>query len=87
MTFESNISSAFERVAAEINAVRAEAGAVHIQSTPSDVWLTTYDLPHRPSVTIVDSAGSIVEGSITYIGSDQIEVRFSGGFSGAAYLR
>ena len=57
-----------------------------IQSLPSSVWTITHDLGKTPSVTIVDSAGSLVEGDVTYIGTTGVVVRFGGSFAGQAVL-
>ena len=53
---------------------------------PSDTWTITHDLNCYPSVTVVDSSGDVVEGSIQYISSDELVVTFSAPFSGVAYL-
>jgi hypothetical protein len=56
------------------------------QNTPAITWTLTHSLDKYPSVTVVDSAGSVVYGDIQYISRDVIEVTFSGAFSGTAYL-
>ena len=67
------------------------AGAIvtryqHAQSTPSAQWLIEHGLGGRPSIVIVDSAGTVVIGEITYISNLQIRVNFTSAFSGFAYL-
>ena len=59
---------------------------VFIKSTPDSVWDITHDLDKYPSVTIVDSAGSVVIGDITYTSKSTLTVTFSAAFSGKAYL-
>ncbi len=61
-------------------------GFVFNQTTPSDTWVIDHGLGRFPSITVVDSAGSIVVGSVVYTTADRITVSFSGGFSGTAYL-
>lgn len=58
----------------------------HIQSTPSSTWTINHSLSFYPNVTVVDSAGSVVEGSVDYQSATVIVVNFSGAFSGKAYL-
>ena len=59
---------------------------VYIKSTPDKVWDITHNLDKYPSVTIVDSAGSVVMGDITYTSKSTLTVTFSAAFSGKAYL-
>ena len=59
---------------------------VFTKSTPDSVWDITHDLDKYPSVTIVDSAGSVVIGDITYTSKSALTVTFSAAFSGKAYL-
>ena len=58
----------------------------YIKSTPDSVWEITHDLDKYPSVTVVDSAGSVVIGDITYTSKSALTVTFSAAFSGKAYL-
>lgn len=59
---------------------------VHSQPTSSPVWTISHSLGGRPSVTIVDSAGTVVIGEIQYDSDTQITVTFTAAFSGFAYL-
>lgn len=56
------------------------------QATPSATWVITHPLAYYPSVTVVDSAGSVVEGDLKYTSATSLTVSFSGAFSGTAYL-
>lgn len=58
----------------------------HVQAVPAAVWTIDHPLTFRPAVSVVDSAGSIVEGDVDYLSEDRIQITFSSGFSGAAYL-
>ena len=58
----------------------------YIKSTPDSIWDITHDLDKYPSVTVVDSAGSVVMGDITYTSKSAIKITFSAAFSGKAYL-
>lgn len=57
-----------------------------IQSVPSDTWVIEHNLGKKPSVSVVDSAGTNVVGEYVYIDDNNIILRFTGVFSGKAYL-
>lgn len=59
---------------------------VHYQSTPSEKWLINHNLGKYPSVSIVNSAGSVVVGDVVILDENNVEVSFSGSFSGIAYI-
>jgi hypothetical protein len=59
---------------------------VHNQTTPNIEWTITHTMNKFPSVTIVDSAGSIVEGAVDYINLNSCKITFCGAFSGKAYF-
>ena len=63
-----------------------ELGYVHIQSVPSAVWNVTHGLGFTPNITVVDTAGTVVEGSYNYPNSNTVVLTFVGAFSGRAYL-
>ena len=58
----------------------------HTQNTPSSTWTITHSLGGNPSVTVVDSANSVVVGEVTYVDTSTVRIEFSGAFSGYAYL-
>jgi len=58
----------------------------HIQGVSSATWTIAHNLGKYPSVTVKDSAGSIVIGEIQYNDNNNITLTFSGAFSGEAYL-
>ena len=58
----------------------------YTQEMPSDIWMIRHNLGRMPSVSVVDSAGSVVYGNVDYIDSNSVRVTFSGEFSGKAYL-
>lgn len=59
---------------------------VHTQNVVSDIWTITHNLNKHPSVTVVDSAESVVEGDIQYVDNNSVVLTFSGAFSGKAYF-
>ena len=58
----------------------------HTQGTSSATWTINHNLDFYPNVTVVDSAGTIVEGEISYTSRNQVVLTFSASFSGKAYL-
>lgn len=59
---------------------------VHTQGAASSEWIIEHNMNKYPSVTVVDSAETVVYGSITYIDKNNVKVEFSAAFSGKAYL-
>lgn len=62
------------------------ASFVHEQQVPAEEWPITHNLGRFPSVTVVDSAGSVVIGEVQYLTSESVKLVFSVPFSGKAYL-
>jgi len=59
---------------------------VHTQGTVATTWTINHALGGYPSVSIVDSAKTVVIGEVTYISTTQVVVNFTSAFSGYAYL-
>ena len=59
---------------------------VHSQATVSATWVVTHNLGWYPNVTVIDSAGTDVEGDVVHNSATQLTLRFSGGFTGQAFL-
>lgn len=59
---------------------------IHTHLTAEKVWDIRHNLNKYPSATVVDSAGNVVIGDCEYISKDRLVLRFSGAFSGHAYL-
>lgn len=64
----------------------ADAHFVFEQDTPSTFWLVDHALGKHPAVTVVDSAGTQVEGGVDYIDLNSLSITFGYAFSGVAYL-
>lgn len=58
----------------------------HQQGVSSDTWTIRHNLNFYPNVTVVNSAGTIVEGEITYTNKNSLVLHFQSAFSGNAYL-
>lgn len=63
-----------------------DSNYVHRQDSASGTWTVTHNLGKKPSVMIVDSADNVVYGDIQYLSNNQLVIRFSGSFSGKAYI-
>ena len=59
---------------------------VHTQGQASSTWDITHALGGKPSVTIVDSSGTVVVGEVVYNSDTSITVLFNAPFSGSAFL-
>lgn len=59
---------------------------IFTQPIASSTWNITHALGGRPSVTVVDSAGTVVIGEVVYNSDTSVTVLFSAPFSGYAYL-
>ena len=57
-----------------------------VQATASDTWVIAHLLGKFPAVTVVDSAGSEVEGSINHTDVNNLTISFSAPFTGKAFL-
>lgn len=58
----------------------------HQQASPSAEWTITHNLGKFPSVMVVDSAGTVVEGAVEYLDGNVLKVYFASAFGGDAYL-
>ena len=56
------------------------------QAAPSTTWAITHNLNKFPSITVIDSADTVVVGQYTYIDNNNVTLEFSAGFAGKAYL-
>lgn len=58
----------------------------HNQISLSREWFVYHNLGKHPSVTVVDSASSVVVGDIEYLNTEELIIRFTSEFSGRAFL-
>ena len=59
---------------------------LHTQSSPSDTWEIAHNLNKHPAVSVIDSAGTEVQGEVIYNSINKITIKFSAAFSGKATL-
>lgn len=62
------------------------SGETWTQGVAASTWNVTHSLGYYPNVTVVDSAGTTVEGDVSYPSLTQVTLTFNGAFSGVAYL-
>lgn len=58
----------------------------HIQTSNSAQWQITHNLGYRPSVTVIDLDGNVVNGDVTYDTNNQLTLTFAEPLKGEAYL-
>jgi hypothetical protein len=58
----------------------------HTQLTPAAVWTVVHGLGGFPNVTAIDSADSEIVGDLLYIDSNTVQITFSSGTAGKAYI-
>lgn len=82
------ISTAISKLQAQIQAGAAggDTSFTWQQSIAASTWNVVHPLAKFPSVTVIDSAGTEVEGDVHYVSNSQITLTFSAPFSGSAYL-
>jgi hypothetical protein len=59
---------------------------VHDQLVPSATWVITHSLGMYPSVTVVDTGGSVIVPDVHFVDDTQLIVMFGSPTSGKAYL-
>ena len=69
-----------------VNIVNNDLHYTHEQRTAAAVWEIVHNLGKYPSVTVVDSGGSVVVGEVQYIDTRSLIITFSAAFAGSAYL-
>jgi len=57
-----------------------------VQGVPENTWVINHGMRKKPSVTVVDSSDTQVEGDIRYDSLDRLTISFNSAFSGKAYL-
>lgn len=65
---------------------KIDANYVHDQAQPSSIWTINHPLNKKVSVTITDTAGTVVEGRVTINDGNKVVIEFNFPFSGEAIL-
>lgn len=64
----------------------AASSEVFTQASASNEWVINHSLNKKPSVTVVDSADTVVVGEVSFQTNSRLTVKFEATFSGKAYL-
>lgn len=64
----------------------ADASYIHYQVATATEWIVNHNLGKFPSVTVIDSGGSVVVGNVIYIDENNLKIQFNYEFSGKASL-
>ena len=64
----------------------SDVNYTHNQSQPLNIWYVEHNLGKYPSVSIIDSAGSLVVGDVSYIDTNSLLITLAAGMSGKASL-
>ena len=56
------------------------------QGVPATTWNITHNLGKFPSITVIDTGNTVVTGEYTYVDNNNVQLTFSAGFAGKAYL-
>jgi len=59
---------------------------VHSQGSASAQWVVDHNLNKKCSVTVVDSAGTVQIGQVTYNTDNRVTLDFEAAFSGKAFF-
>jgi hypothetical protein len=68
------------------NVYTGDANYVHDQGSASATWVVTHSLSKYCSVTVVDTANTVVIGEIEYNSVNQVTLTFRSAFGGKAYF-
>lgn len=82
-----NQLKAFVGVGGGVGGAAGPGGSVVFdQMSASAAWVIAHYLNCFPSVTVVDSSGSTVEGDVKYVDGNSLTIHFAAAFAGVAYL-
>ena len=59
---------------------------IHEQGIASDTWVIEHNLDKHPSVTVVDTAGTVFTAQVEYNSNNKCTVYINGATKGKAYL-
>lgn len=58
----------------------------HVQSVAASIWEVEHGLDKNPSVTVIDSAGTLLIGDVDYVNLNKLIITFGVPFTGKAYI-
>ena len=83
---QKDLNNALVKTIIELRNTNGDKHFVFDQFDPKSTWEITHNMNKFPSVYIVDTANSVVEGLVEYIDKNSLTVIFNFPFSGKAYL-
>lgn len=69
-----------------VSSIAGDKNYEHEQSSPSATWVVSHNLKKRPSVTVVDSAGTEIICEVQHDSDNQVTLIFDSSTSGKAYF-
>jgi len=69
-----------------IDPIVGDKNFVYTQSVPSTLWTITHNLDKFPSVSVVNINNVTMYGNVVYLNLNELQIEFSAGFSGKAYM-
>lgn len=84
--FDSEINTKEIQANLVLNAVIGDKYFMYEQAVSSDVWIIEHNLNKKPSITVVDSADTVIVGDYEYNDLNKVTLYFNAAFAGKAYL-
>ena len=63
-----------------------DSSFAYTQAVAEDTWNIQHNMGKFPSITVIDTANTVVTGQYTYIDNNNVTLNFSAAFAGKAYL-
>jgi hypothetical protein len=82
----SSLTDVIDRIGQDIGGLEKRETFIFSQNSASDLWIIVHPLNKYPSITIIDSANTEVEGDIEYVNLSTVHVKFNSAFTGVAFL-
>jgi hypothetical protein len=70
----------------ETTPVEGDKHVTFTQGTPATSWSIVHNLGKFPSITVVDSGGTVIIGEYVQVSNNEVTLNFTHAFAGAAYL-
>jgi hypothetical protein len=70
----------------DIDPIVGDKTFVYTQSVAAETWIIQHDLDKFPSVSVVNNNNVGMYGEVIYIDENNLQIEFSAGFSGKAYM-
>jgi len=81
-----NIDNFYDIVNFTFGSSEGDKTFTYDQVVPTAIWTVQHGLNKFPSITVVDTAKSVVVGDYTYVDNNNVILEFSAAFAGKAYF-